>query len=160
MKPNRVIFHHSAIHSTNHQFDAINGYHKTRGFTKSKLGFYVGYHYVIEPDGTIKQAREETEIGMHDTGENGNSLGVCIVGNFNTRLPTEEQCAAAARLVAGIRALWKIPVTRFEPHRWDDDTDCPGRMMPDNWLAREYLTREANIMHRLFWLIGEKFNLL
>jgi len=160
MVPQRIIWHHSADGSNTHQFDKINAYHKTKGFPVSQLGFFVGYHWLIEPDGTVKRARMENEIGAHDAGENTNSIGICLAGNFNLSLPTEAQTASASRLLGEIRTRWKIPITRIEPHRWDDDTDCPGQRLPDIWLVRQYLKRDANIMVRLFINLGEKFGLL
>jgi len=160
MIPRRIIWHHSADNSTAHQFEKINRYHKSRDFLRSSLGFYVGYHYLIEWDGTIKKAREENEIGAHDTGENLNSIGICLAGDFSTHLPSETQVKQIAKLVTEIKSRWDIPITRIEPHRWDDDTECPGKFLKDNWLVETYLEHEGNTMLRAFLWIGKKFNLL
>lgn len=160
MIPQRIIWHHSADSTESAQFDKINRYHAKRDFPKSSLGYYVGYHYLIENDGATKKARSENEIGAHDTGENPNSLGICFAGDFNRYTPTEAQIASAVRLIKDIRERWPIPLTRIEPHRWDDDTDCPGLLLPDNWLINEYLKREGNLFLRYFQYIGELFNLL
>lgn len=158
--PQRIIWHHSAINQDKHQFDQINQYHKERGFPVSSLGFYVGYHWLIENDGSIRQARKETEIGAHDAGENINSIGICLAGHFNLGYPSEEQTAAAAKLIGEIRSRWKIPVTRIEPHRWDDTTECPGTLLPDNWIINEYLKREGSVFLLFFYKVGAYFNLL
>lgn len=160
MAPQRIIWHHSADPTTEHQFNKINEYHRQRDFPVSSLGFYVGYHWLIEYDGTLKQARKETEIGAHDTGENLNSIGICLAGDFGKSLPSEAQAATAALLVSQIRAKWNIPLTRFEPHRIDDDTSCPGFRLPDNWLIKQYLERHSDPLHRLFWWLGERLKLL
>ena len=160
MKPTRIIWHHSADPSTARQFDKINVAHRNRTFPQSEMGYYVGYHWLIEPDGTLRQARPETEIGAHDTGENLNSIGVCIAGDFTARTPSEAQRATAAKLIGDIRKRWNIPLTRIEPHRWDDATACPGDLLADNFLINEYLKREGSLFFQLFQFIGKKFNLL
>lgn len=124
------------------------------------MGYWVGYHYLIEADGTVRQARAENEIGAHDAGENSNSLGICLAGDFSKRYPSELQSASAALLVKQIRTRWPIPVTRIEPHRWDDTTECPGTLLADNWLTKEYLKRSGDQFLIFFQKIGEYFNLL
>lgn len=160
MTPQRIVWHHSAINAKRLQLDEIDAYHKTRDFPLSSLGFYVGYHYLIEYDGSIRQTRKETEIGAHDTGENTNSIGICLAGDFTGQLPTTAQSVAAATLTGQIMKRWKLPVQRIEPHRWDDTTACPGDFLPDNWLIKTYLTQERSLYARLFWWLGEQTGLL
>ena len=160
MKPERIIYHHSADANPAPQRDKINAWHRHLTFPKSSLGYFIGYHYLIERDGSVFKAREENEIGAHDSGENSNSLGICLAGDFNLHTPTEEQAAAAARLVSDIRTRWPIPVTRIEPHRWDDTTDCPGKLLPDNWLMEQYLQRETNGVAKAFLWLGKYYGWL
>ena len=141
IKPNRIIWHHTAISFQRLQFAEVDRYHKSRGFPRSSLGFYVGYHYLIEYDGAVRQARVDTEIGAHDAGENYGSIGVCMAGDFTSVYPTDAQAAAAARLCAALVARWNIPNTRIEPHRWGDTTSCPGKKLEDLWFVRNYLSR-------------------
>ena len=160
IKPARIIWHHSADNSDDAQFHKINVYHKSLNFPLSALGYYVGYHYLIEANGAVIQARKETEIGAHDQGENSNSLGICLAGNFNIRYPSEAQSASAALLIKQIRTRWPIPVTRIEPHRWDDTTDCPGTLVADNFLINEFLKREGSVFARYFYEVGKYLKLL
>ncbi len=160
MVPVRIIFHHTADASKSNQFDKVNAYHKTRDFPFSRLGFYVGYHYFIERDGSIRQAREEDEIGAHDQGENLNSIGVCFAGNFDIEYPTEQQWTAYAKIIGEIRARHPIPINRIEPHRLDDATSCPGKNVPDDALIKEYLRRSPDPLLQAFGLIGVAADLL
>lgn len=133
MKTKRIIWHHSAAESPTPQFAAINDWHKARTFPKSSLGYFVGYHYVIEKDGSVIQARVDTEIGAHDTGENLDSIGICLVGDFTNSRPTFEQEISFALLLRQLMLKYNISVNSIEPHRRDDNTDCPGKSMPENW---------------------------
>lgn len=160
MVPQRIIWHHSASESTSSQLVVINDYHKSRGFPQSSLGFWVGYHYLIEHNGVVVRCRAEDEIGAHDQGENINSLGICLAGNFDTQMPTAAQQLAFARLIKDIRARWNIPLTRIEPHRWDDLTNCPGLNLPDNYALELYLRLEGSPLERFFLWIGQQFKLL
>lgn len=160
MTPQRIIWHHSAINAERNQLAEIERYHASRDFPLSKRNLHVGYHYLIERTGEVIQCREEHEIGAHDTGENLNSIGICLAGDFTAMLPNEAQAAAAAKLVADIRTRWDIPIARIEPHRWDDSTECPGEFVPDNWLTKEYLKRERGWLIKLFYLIGVQLRLL
>lgn len=148
-EPTRIIWHHSADASTTPQFEKIDAYHKTRGFPRSGLGYYVGYHYLIEHDGTVRQARRETEIGAHDQGENYDSIGICMAGHFGLNMPTEAQAEAAAELTDRLVKKWDISVFGIEPHRWKDTTDCPGRLLSDYWFVLNYLNRKVGWLKRL-----------
>jgi Tfp pilus assembly protein PilE len=55
--------------------DEITRWHKEKNGWRD-----IGYHYVIEADGRVAIGRHEDEIGAHVSGENGSSIGVCIVG--------------------------------------------------------------------------------
>ena len=148
-KPNKIIWHHSADTDNGPQLNKINAYHKSRGFPKSGLGFYVGYHYLIEHNGLVIKCRKETEIGAHDRGENFGSIGICLDGNFNYTTPRKEQKKAAGKLTKEILRRWHIRVARIEPHRWGDPTDCPGTLLPDKWLAFNYIQYEINLITKI-----------
>lgn len=133
MAPRRIIWHHTAADSPTPQFFAINDWHKERGFPISTLGYYVGYHFVIEKDGQVRRARRDDEIGAHDRGENADSIGVALVGNFSIGYPTEEQKKSFKRLLRRLMLIHDIPLNAIEPHRRDDATECPGTNLPDSW---------------------------
>lgn len=40
----------------------------------------IGYHYVIDIDGTIEPGRPIDQVGAHCKGHNQNTIGICYVG--------------------------------------------------------------------------------
>ena len=132
-KPNCIIWHHTAHSSDTSQFLQVNNYHKNLGFPKSILGYYGGYHLLIEKDGTARRYRADNEIGAHDKDENINSLGIALAGNFNIERPTKEQELSFVMQLGRAMVRYKIPEERIEPHRIGDNTDCPGKLLPDDW---------------------------
>ncbi|UIY29158.1 N-acetylmuramoyl-L-alanine amidase [Neorhizobium galegae] len=95
----------------------------------------IGYHYIVERDGTVVPCRERELIGSHTPGHNMDSIGVCLVGgreeeggdgvdNF-----TQEQRNALLSLLhelrqayPGIKLKGHSEVQRFR-HR--DHPPCP-----------------------------------
>lgn len=133
MVPKRIIWHHSADNSNENQFAKIDAYHKTRGFPISSLGYYVGYHFVIEKNGAVIKARMSDEIGAHDQGENPDSVGICLAGNFDIEMPTYAQELAFRVVLLELMLKWGITLLQIEPHRRDDQTSCPGKNLQDNY---------------------------
>lgn len=134
-KPKVVITHH-ALSNKNHTVEDVDKWHKERDFPKSSLGYFVGYHYVIEADGTITQTREDDEEGAHTLGMNTSSIGVCFMGNFNTHLPTKAQTDAWIELYDGLRQEYSNIPTK--PHRAYADRTCHGTNLSDEYFAHNY----------------------
>ena len=63
----------------------------------------IGYHYVIQLDGTIDYGRPINRIGAHTKGENENSIGICYIGGLS-----DKKRAKDTRTDAQKRALLKI----------------------------------------------------
>lgn len=122
MKPNKIIIHHSATDDTPAQnFEGIRNHHiNVNGWAD------IGYHYVIENVNgkyvTIV-GRAENVAGVHCPGQNNQSLGICLVGDFRKGSPPKGQLEEAARLIKDIYARHgELPL-----HGHDEfvDTECP-----------------------------------
>lgn len=135
-----IVLHHTADPSPDPQFAKVNRSHKDRGFPKSKLGFYVGYHFFLGKDGTTKQARGEDEIGAHAVncgcaGDlsgyragtiNSYSFGICLAGDFTKQLPTKNQIRSLTLLVLDLQTRYAIRDSRIFLHGEVKSTSCPG----------------------------------
>lgn len=101
----------------------IDRWHKQRGFDR------IGYHYVIDLDGTIEYGREQDCIGAHCQGHNTNSIGICYIGGADrdTLKPkdtrTDEQKASLVLLLKYLRQ--RYPDARIYGHRDFSDKPCP-----------------------------------
>lgn len=122
----RIVLHHSAsgFHTT---WQNIQDWHLKNGWAG------IGYHYVIHADGIIYRGRPEDKAGAHayqDAKHEANSdgIGICIVGNFETGVPTEAQLASTVDLVRDIRT--RHPGISVIGHRDVMATACPGRNFP------------------------------
>ena len=145
-KPNKIIWHHSADVYNGHQAGKINKYHESRHFPQSSLGYFGGYHILIEKDGTMFRYRRDDEFGAHDKDENINSLGVCLVGNFSIEKPTEKQEKMLIFCLDEWFRLYNLTLSNVEPHRKNDATECPGLLLADDWVMSLYEKRIKNIM--------------
>lgn len=124
-----IVLHHTAIPFLGPQFDRVNEYHKSRGFPTSSLGYYVGYHYFIGVDGTVRAARAEWETGAHDNAMlmNYRGIGICLAGDFSGEArPTEAQLRSLKALLTDVKARNQIPDSRVLLHRETKYTECPG----------------------------------
>ena len=138
--PKWLVIHHTAVDISVRrvQFDMVNIDHKNRWPDfPSSLGFYVGYHYFIEPDGVIKQARPTEEEGAQCIGKNTESIGICLAGNFSLfgRKPTSEQEAALRKLLPALMKKHNIPVSNVVPHRFFRPTECYGKNLSAGWIS-------------------------
>jgi N-acetylmuramoyl-L-alanine amidase len=130
--PQVIILHHSASAKSTKVGD-VDRWHRARGFIRSRIGWFVGYHYFIEQDGYVTQTREHDEEGMHTIGQNRRSIGICLAGNFNEYEPTLEQVKATRELLRQLRAKYgNLPTY---PHRHYARTDCFGTMLKDDYFA-------------------------
>lgn len=90
----------------------------------------IGYHYVVELDGSIHKGRDEEEIGAHCAGQNANSIGICYVGGVakdgktpkDTR--TEAQKTSIYWLLRVLKA--RYPNAAIHGHRDFAAKACPS----------------------------------
>lgn len=106
--------------------ETIKQWHKERGFDD------IGYHYVIDLDGTIEKGRDESLVGAHCKGHNATSIGICYVGGCDKNMKpkdtrTPEQRRSMLSLVRKLVNKYKIPVTQIWAHHdFNRHKACPS----------------------------------
>lgn len=138
-----VVAHHSAIEDGNAAiYDAG---HRRRGMENG-----LAYHFVIgngrdSPEGAIEigpRWRRQLDGGhVRNPLYNAQGIGICLVGNFEARRPSEKQLASFTALVDWLRddaPLGVRPKLTF--HRLVDrkTTICPGKFFPYARLRLRY----------------------
>src|SRR3990172_5585328 len=131
--PKQIIVHHDGVSRKGPSFAVVDAFHKEKHFPISKLGFFVGYHYWIERDGQVIQARHEDELGAHTQGQNYTGLGVGLAGNFDKEKPTQAQIDALGQLLSDLCNRHAIPYTKIVPHRAYAEKSCYGSLLSDTW---------------------------
>ena len=87
----------------------------------------IAYHYLVYPDGRVYQCSDDIEITWHNGYCNTDSIGICLVGNFELAPPPEAQWNAAAELCNEL--AHKYPsIQSVTGHReYKGTTLCPGK---------------------------------
>lgn len=136
--PQYIVLHHTAS-PMSQTFETINAYHKKKFGFKSSLGYYAGYHYVIDINGHVYQARAHTDPGAHTKEDNMNykSIGVCLTGWFDdghNAMPNEKQRVALKKLLTHLMEQEDIPWGNIRFHRDYAPKSCPGMHITKNWI--------------------------
>lgn len=165
-----IIVHHTASNN-NYTLEMCNKDHKDRFGMKSSLGYFVGYHYFIDPQGKVTQTRTDFEEGAHCRGWNntkGNSMdrmsiGISMVGNFSLHLPTPAQVQSLSKLINEKVKEYGIDKSRIVPHRKYAQTECYGKLLSDTWaseLVKEDTENNDAVILEIRKKIGEVETLL
>lgn len=114
----QAVVHHSA--TTNQTAEDYARYHVQHHQWPG-----IGYHYVIEKDGTIVQGNPLTNVSYHTSGQNTKSVGICLSGNFEIEQPTPQQMHSLGLLINYVRQ--QVPnAMQVYGHRDFANTSCPG----------------------------------
>ena len=100
----------------------------------------IGYHWLIDRDGTIAPGRAETAIGAHVAGHNAGTIGISLFGGKGSgihdgfyRHYTSAQDLALRKLIAAIRLCGGEPMWVNGHNQFDKGKACPGFWVTD-WI--------------------------
>lgn len=122
--------------------------------------FDVPYHFFIDLDGSVFEARDYHYAGDTNTryDTRGHFLINCF-GNYSVAEPNEYQLRSIAGMMAWAAAEYKIDPLKIYGHRDLADSSCPGehlyRYIQDGTLKRMVEAILANGKPELVW-VGEK----
>jgi N-acetyl-anhydromuramyl-L-alanine amidase AmpD len=130
-----IVLHHSASYRGSAQ--SFDQYHRKKGWAG------LGYHFVIgngtdQGDGVVIAGPRwyQQDVGAHAHAAlyNERGIGICLVGQFEEKPPTEAQMAALKELVKRLSSDYKIDAEHIVGHNQirRGGTLCPGRFFPMN----------------------------
>lgn len=122
----RIIIHHT--HNPNLDLQSTHKLHIER------FGWAgIGYNYLIEKDGRIFEGRG-LNVGAHAKGNNKDSIGIALVGNFDIHTPDYIQMKPLTELCVGFMYKYDIEVDKVLGHRELEGVtkSCPGDLFDMN----------------------------
>lgn len=115
----------------------------------------IGYHYLIDRDGTVASGRPVSQVGAHVSGRNTNTIGVCLLGGYgsNEKDPfskhfTSAQEEALRNLIKDLRKAYPT-ITIVSGHNQYAAKACPGFNVP-SW----YNTTVTNTDKESYSIVG------
>ena len=131
MKPiNRITIHHDGLpglfissdpNDTAGRIELIRHRHRNANGWAD-----IGYHYVIDREGRLWQARNVKYQGAHVKDENEGNLGILVLGNFEVQKPKPKQVRALKKAIVYFQAKYHVPIDRVYTHGELGVTSCPG----------------------------------
>lgn len=148
---NRITVHHDAIMpvpggayaESLRRLQLIRTGHLNNGWAD------IGYHFAVDPNGRIWQARPLELQGAHVKDNNPGNLGIVVFGNFEQIRPTTASLSALDQMLAYAMQRFSVPMSRVYTHQELRPTACPGR----NLQAQMNSTRSSN--GRLAQMVGQ-----
>jgi len=140
-----VAVHHSVYTPANNlaelktQAVLFDGWHKSKSWaedTKTPSAYpYISYHYLMATNGEMLNVTDEKYVKYHsrdnfrgDLSFNLNGIAVCLTGNYENDMPTEEQMKALVLFIRDVQNRYKIDA-RVRGHKETSQTAtaCPGK---------------------------------
>lgn len=151
--PKYIVIHHSATRENKSFDEIVKIEQEVRSNIRGSYQLDPSFHCVITYDGRYHNYCRWDSVGWHVARgiqvSNSNALGLCFVGNFETRRvieghndwdsnsrPSEGQIETGARIIALWRILYEIDEKGIVPHRLvkRGHTFCPGSNFPTDRL--------------------------
>jgi N-acetylmuramoyl-L-alanine amidase len=135
MRPiDKIIWHCSATK----EGDAVSVETIRRWHVNDRGWSDIGYHFVIELDGSVKAGRPLAKIGAHVQGHNTRSIGVCYVGGLDKSgkpKDTRTKAQKAALYDLTDKLMRRFPVATVHGHNEFSAKACPCFDVRADWLA-------------------------
>jgi hypothetical protein len=138
MTPTQIILHHSLTKDNvlTVSWGSIRRYHLGLGW--DDIGYHAGVEMVRgQPEVLMGRMWDVQGAHARENRGNHNSLGLCIVGNFDDDAPPPEVWGKALQIVRYWMRLFDIPVEKVYGHCDFSYKSCPGQLFDLNQFREE-----------------------
>jgi N-acetylmuramoyl-L-alanine amidase len=105
----------------------------------------IGYHYLIGGNspftinGKLYFGRSRELIGAHAIGYNRNSLGICLIGNFDKTNPSKNQLLTLSSFLEDKIGEYSVPIQNILGHNELPGVtkSCPGSLIDMSYIREE-----------------------
>lgn len=132
----RITIHHTGEHAgleglpETEVIRRIESYHRN-----GRRWAAIGYHYLVGKSGHVYEGRPVQYQGAHVSGANEHNVGISVIGDFMSKLPTGKQLTALRAFLDDQRVRFKVSRTKVYGHRDLGASECPGNALYA-WLGR------------------------
>lgn len=170
--PTHIIVHHSAGFTNYNDYKWVVSYYwdlhvNTNGWSD------IGYNWLVDPNGVIYEGRGQGHLGAHFSCLNGETVGICLIGNYMNNQPQNAGLASLENLIiwescthgidpadSSVHASSQLLLKHISGHRdansatvgCPSGTVCPGDMLYPKLdsLARTAAQRPC-VLHQAEW---------
>ncbi len=87
-------------------------------------------------DKLVLQTGRSLELdGAHTLGQNQDSIGICLIGNYNVSIPAQEQYDLLGNTCKVLMHVYNIPIANIYGHRSFSQKTCPGKNFDLQYLS-------------------------
>jgi hypothetical protein len=128
--PQRFTIHHT-VTPTNDTMTPESRLRQIQAFHMNSRGWCdIGYNFLMSRDGRLWEGRGAKTLGAHAGGDNGNNMGISVIGTYMTVGINAAQMTGISSLIRGMSQDFRITVssTTVKGHRQvgTTATSCPG----------------------------------
>lgn len=126
-KPEYIIIHHSSRLIDHPTFIRLR-HRYFRKWEDTGYHFLIGNGYVSK-NGKLYTARSIQFVGAHAIGWNRNSIGVCLIGNYDRCTISVKQYRTLFHFLISLSTEFKIPIANILGHNEIEGCikSCPGK---------------------------------
>lgn len=92
----------------------------------------IGYHFIVDRDGSVAKGRPTRQAGAHVKGRNRNSVGICLIGGHGSSASddfsdnfTRIQMNALLNIIADLKKIHP-GIVKISGHNEYSNKACPG----------------------------------